>query len=271
MNQAKRKILVPYDFSELSDYAVEHAVQIATIIESSIVFLHVIPDLKNELKAMEKLEVIAQKYREKYGVTIECKVRPGRVSEAIKTFAATIDALLVVMKTQKPRGKEKYLGSRSIRVMIGSKIPFFVVQARPKRIALRHVVFPIDFRHENKEKLSWISFLSKYYTSKIYLFKPNVKDYRIRNNLEFAKRFLEGKDINYEIVTGKCSFCQPAEVTKFANQIKAELIIIMLSKNITKAKLMLGLKDQKYISNDYNIPVMCLNARSNLRKYESFF
>ena len=41
-------------------------------------------------------------------VIIECKVRPGRVSEAIKTFASTIDALLVVMKTQKPHGKEKF-------------------------------------------------------------------------------------------------------------------------------------------------------------------
>lgn len=271
MNPTKRKILVPYDFSGLSDCAVDHAVQIATIIESSIVFLHVIHELKDELKAMKRLEEVAQRYSNKFGVTIECKVRPGRVSDAIKTFASTIDALLVVMKTQKPRGKEKYFGSRAIRVMIGSKIPFFVVQARPKRIALRHVVFPIDFRYENKEKLSWISFLSKYYTSKIYLFKPKANDYHIRNNLEFAKRFLEGKDINYEIVTGKSSFCQPSEVTEFANQIKAELIIIMLSKNITKAKLMLGLKDQKYISNNYNIPVMCLNASSNLRKYESFF
>lgn len=271
MIKNSRKILVPYDFSDLSEHAVKHAVQIAMITESSIVFLHIVEDLKDESDALKKLQEVADNYSREYGIPIECKIRPGKVSEVIKTFAVTIDALIVVMKTQKPQGKEKYLGSRSIRVMIGSKIPFYLVQAPPKRIALRRVVFPIDFRSENKEKLSWISFLSKYYTSKIYLFKPHVKDYRVRNNLEFAKRFLEGKDINYEIVTGKSNFSKPEEVVAYANQIKAELIIIMLSKNITLAKIIFGLKDQKYISNPYNIPVMCLNARSDIRKYESFF
>ena len=271
MNPTNRKILVPYDFSELSEYAAKHAVQIAKITESALVFLHIVQSLKEESKALQKLQAAAKEFTQKYGISIECKIRHGRVSEVIKTFAETIDAMLVVMKTQKPHGKEKFMGSRAIRVMIGSQIPFFVVQAPPKRLALRRVVFPIDFRHENKEKLSWISFLSKYYTSKIFLFRPKAHDYHIRNNIEFAKRFLEGKEINYEIVTGKSNYSQPEEVLEYANQIKAELIIIMLSKNITMAKLMMGLKDQKYISNEYDIPVMCLNPRLDLRKVEGFF
>ena len=271
MNPSNRKILIPFDFSGLSEYAVKHAVQIAKVIESELVFLHIVSDLGEEAEAMRKLQEAAHEFTAKYGVRIECKILPGRVSDAIRTFAETIDALLVVMKTQKPQGKEKYFGTRAIRVMLGSRIPFYVVQAPPKRLALRHVVFPIDFRKENKEKLSWISFLSKYYRSKIYLFKPNANDYHIRNNLEFAKRFLEGKEIDYEIVTGKSIFSSPRDTIEFANQIKAEMIIIMLSRNITLAKLMLGLIDQKYISNDYDIPVMCLNPRSDLRKYEGFF
>lgn len=271
MNPTKRKILVPFDFSEPSEYAVKHAIQIAKITESDIVFLHVIADLKKEAEALKRLREAADAFINKYGVSIECKIRPGRVMTAIRTFAETIDAFLVVMKTQKPKAKEKYFGSRAIKVMMGSKIPFYVVQAPPKRLALRRVVFPIDFRQENKEKLSWISFLSKYYTSKIFLFKPPANDYHVRNNVEFAKRFLEGKDINYEIVTAKKSFNIAEETVKFAHEINAELIIIMLSKNITVAKALLGLKDQKYISNDHHIPVMCLNPRSDLRKYEGFF
>lgn len=265
------KILVPYDFSELSDYAVKHAIQIATITESSIVFLHIIPDLAQESEALKRLQETASKYESEFGVKIECKIRPGRVSTAIKTFAETIDAFMVVMKTQKPIGKEKYLGTRSIRLMINSRIPFFIVQAPPKHLALRKIVFPIDFRKENKEKLAWISFLSKYYTSKIYLFKPSGNDAAVRNNVEFAKRFLEGKDIDYEIVTAKGKFNLSQETLEFSHQIDAELIIIMLSKNITMAKVMMGLQDQKYISNDYKIPIMCINQRSDLKKYEGFF
>ncbi len=220
---------------------------------------------------MKRLQETASKYESEFGVKIECKIRPGRVSTAIKTFAETIDAFMVVMKTQKPIGKEKYLGTRSIRLMINSRIPFFIVQAPPKHLALRKIVFPIDFRKENKEKLAWISFLSKYYTSKIYLFKPSGNDAAVRNNVEFAKRFLEGKDIDYEIVTAKGKFNLSQETLEFSHQIDAELIIIMLSKNITMAKVMMGLQDQKYISNDYKIPIMCINQRSDLKKYEGFF
>ena len=121
MNQKTRKILIPYDFSELSDYAVKHAVQIAKITESSLVFLHVIDDLSREHDALSKLEQVANGVIAKYGVQIECKIRPGRVSTAIKTFAETIEAYLIVMKTQKPKGKEKYLGTRCVRVMAGSR------------------------------------------------------------------------------------------------------------------------------------------------------
>ncbi|MBA7568170.1 hypothetical protein ES708_09891 [subsurface metagenome] len=271
MDPTKRKILIPYDFSQLSDFAVKHAVQIAKITESSLVFLHIVHDLANESEALKRLEDVANNIANKYGLEVNCHIRPGKVSTAIKTYAETIDAFLVVMKTQEPKGKEKLLGSRSVRVMAGSRIPFYVVQEPPKRLALRRVVFPIDFRKENKEKLAWISSLSKYYTSKIFLFKPNANDYIIRNNLKFAKRFLEGKNIDYEIVTAKRKFNIVLETIEFAHKISAELIIIMLSKNITVAKTMMGLKDQYYISNRHKIPIMCLNPRSDLRKYEGFY
>ena len=108
MNQAKRKILVPYDFSNSSDYAVKHAVQIAKITDSHIVFLHVVDNLKSEAEAQKNLEEAANGFISKYGVTIESKIRPGQVMTAIRTFAQTIDAFVIIMKTQKPKGKEKY-------------------------------------------------------------------------------------------------------------------------------------------------------------------
>lgn len=271
MNQVHRKILVPYDFSELSEYAVKHAIQIAKITESTIIFLHIVPDLSKEGEALHKLQSVAEGFSAKYGVQIECKIRPGVVSTAIRTVAENLDAMLVVMKTQKPIGKEKYLGTRTIRVMSGSKIPFIIVQEPPKRLAFRKIVFPIDFRKENKEKLSWISFLSRFYTSKIYLFKPNAHDYAVRNNLDFARRFLEGKSIDYEIITGKSKYKLAEESLEFAHQIDSELIIVLLSKNVNIFNLMVGLEDQKYISNDYKIPIMCINPRSDLKKFEGFY
>lgn len=270
MDQRVRQILVPYDYSEKSDFAVKHAVQMAKIIEAQIILLHIIEDLSTEDAETKRLQKVADAVVNKYGVSIKVQINQGKVHRVIKEVAQILKVNLVIMKTQEPIGRERFLGSRSIRVMMGSQIPFLVIQEPPKRLGFRRVVFPIDFRKENKEKLRWISFLSKYYTSKIYLFRPNAHDYKVRNNLDFAIRFLEGKDIDYEIIKGKSKFNLSKDAIEFAHEINAEMIVIMLSKKITYAQLIFGLKDQQYISNKYNVPILCLNPRTDLRRLEGF-
>ena len=253
MEPKRRIVLVPYDYSELSVYATKHAVQIAKITESDIIFLHVVNDVADEGKEMKRMQEVADGITNKYGVHTEVKIRVGRVSHVIKHMAQILDVFLVVMKTQPPKGKEKILGSRTIRAMIGSNIPFYVVQAPPQRLAMRKVVFPIDFRLENKEKLSWINSLSKFYRQKIFLVKPKLKDYRIRNNVDFARRFLEGKKINYEIVTMHGQFSNVQETLNYAHDIKADAVVIMLSKSLTFDKLLFGFRDQQYIYNKHKM------------------
>ncbi|MBN2486584.1 MAG: universal stress protein [Bacteroidales bacterium] len=266
-----RRILVPYDYTELSDNAIKHAIILAKIIEAEIVLLHIVDDLSEESRHLKRLQEIAEQTIQKYNVNVEVKVRPGVVHKVIKVVAETLDAFLVIMKTQPPRGSEKFLRSRSIKVMMGSKIPFIVVQSPPKRLSFRKVIFPIDFRKENKEKLVWISTLSKYYTSKIYLFKPNTSDYKIRANLEFSKRFLEGKNIDYEIITAEKGKSLTESSIDFAQKVDAQLIIIMLHKNIGRFSNLLGLNEQKFISNKHKIPVMVLNPKIELHKYGGFY
>jgi nucleotide-binding universal stress UspA family protein len=271
MTTSSRKILVPYDYTEQSEYAIKHAVVLAKIIEGELVLLHIIKDLTDESNDTKRLRDVADSIMHKYGVHVDIKIRPGAIHKAIKIVAETIDAFMVIMKTQPPRGSEKFLRSRSIRVMMGSRIPFIVVQEPPKRLGFRKVIFPIDFRRENKEKLIWISNLSKYYTSKIFLYKPNVNDYKVKTNLEFSRRFLEGKNIDYEIVTGNKGEALTESSIEYAHEIDAQLIIIMLSKNISRISNLLGLNEQKYISNKYKIPVMVLNPRIELHKYGGFY
>lgn len=271
MTTENRKILVPYDYTDLSDSAIKHAVTLAKIIEADLVLLHIIKDLTDEAADTKRLKDVADSITAKYGVHVDIKIRAGVVRKVIKIVAETIDAFLVIMKTQPPRGSERFLRSRSIRVMMGSRIPFIVVQEPPKRLAFRKVLFPIDFRRENKEKLIWISTLSKYYTSKIYLYKPDVNDYKVKTNLDFSRRFLEGKNIDYEIITSKKGQSFTESSIEFANETDVQLIMIMLSKNISRFSNLLGLNEQKYISNKYKIPVMVINPRVELHKYGGFY
>ncbi len=270
MDEIKRTILLPYDFTDLSDYALQHGVQFAKMLDSDLTLLNIIKNLDDEVVVTEKLTRIAEETQKEYNILPKVMVRPGKVSEAIKRIATNLDALLVIMKTSGTKGIRKFTGSRAIKVMFGSKIPFIVIQAPPKRNIINHVIVPIDFRYENKEKLKWINFLVKIYKPNVSLFRPATTDYRIRNNLKFAIRFLEGRNIDFELVhaRGKKSFVE--ETIEFSDFIGADLIIIMLSRRITIDKILFGLRDQKFISNSYKIPIMCLNPRTDLRKYAGF-
>ncbi len=270
MTSQRRIILVPYDYTEPSNNAVKHAVQFAKVVESDIVFLHVISSEKEKESELQRLENAAAGFISKYGVTIKCKVEVGTVHKVIKNVAVSLDVFSVIMKTHRPKGKEKLRISRTIKVMMGAKIPFIVVQEEPTRLAIRNVVLPIDFRRENKEKLNWISILSKYYTYKIHLFKAKAVDYRVKNNLEFAKRFLEGKNLCYEIISNNKTVLTPEDTIEYANKIEAQLIIIMLNRKITWLNAIHGFSAQKYITNKYNIPVAVLNPNTKLYKYEGF-
>ncbi|MBN1115889.1 MAG: universal stress protein [Bacteroidales bacterium] len=271
MASENRKILVPYDYTELSEYAVKYAVLIAKIVETELVLLHVIDELNEEAEHHKRLEEVAKAITAKYGVKVEVKIRAGVVHKVIKVVAETLDAFIVIMKAQPPRGTERFLRSRSIRVMSGAKIPFIVVQAPPKRLSFKKIVFPIDFRTENKEKLVWISTLSKYYTSKIYLYRSDINDYKVRNNAEFSKRFLEGKSIDYEIVGNKEKLPFAEATLNFAHEVDAQLIIIMLRKRFGLFSNLFGISEQKYISNKYKIPVMCINPKIELHRYGGFY
>jgi len=84
-------------------------------------------------------------------------------------------------------------------VIAGSTIPFIVVQDKPQsEDRFKSIVFPIDFKAENKEKLQWAIYLGKYFNSKVYLFKAPVTDKgllkKVNTNLNFAV------NISYRII-----------------------------------------------------------------------
>ncbi len=263
-------VLIPYDFTELSDNAIKYGIKIAAMLSTDITLLHVVHSVSLEEQVAKDLEVVAEKVYKDFGVKPKTMVKSGKVSVVIKVIAYDINASLVIMKTAGSSGLQKIVGSRAIKVMHKSKIPFIVVQDKPPQDTINKIVFPIDFRKENKEKLSWISFISHFYSSKIYFFKPKTKDYHIRNNLNFAIKFLEGRNIDFEIFTAEKQGWFPEQTIRFANEIDADSIVIMLTRYITIGKILVGLRDQLYITNKYKIPVTCLNPRSDLHRYGGF-
>ena len=163
-------ILVPYDFTPPAMNAVAHAVSLAKVLETKITLLHIVKKDAEVPEMEQQIKEEAQKINEIYNVLPNTLVREGSIFRTINQVAHELEAILVVMVTHGMKGLQKLTGSWALKVIVGSKVPFLVVQDPPKSAEIKKIVFPVDFKTENKEKLKWAQFMAKYFPSKILLF-----------------------------------------------------------------------------------------------------
>lgn len=269
-----KKIIVPWDFSDVAEYALEHAERIARTLDKNIELLHIVD--KSDLISQKEVELenVAKEAISKFGVRPTVKVMQGSIFTTISNYASDTKANMVIMGTHGIKGIQKFIGSYALKVLLGSKVPFIIVQDKPRSDEkLSKIVFPIDFRGENKEKLYWAIYLGKYFNSKVHLFKYPINDPSLKKkvdiNLNFAIRFLIQNSLDYEIHTApKGEFGK--ETIKFAQEINADLILIVTTKNVSFIDFMFGSREQYIMANSARIPVMVVNPRSSFASMGQF-
>jgi nucleotide-binding universal stress UspA family protein len=268
--QENNVIVVTWDFTELSKYALDHAVKIARIMRYKIKLLHIAKSSVDEtiiIKSRSQMQQICNKTTMETGITCTAVVKVGSLYTAISEYASETNTQLVVMGTHGMKGLQKLFGSKALKVITGSNAPFIVVQSKPDPMArISNVVFPIDFKSENKEKVQWAVYIGRNFLSKILLFKYPVSDSELQKkvniNLNFAIRFLKQNNIAYEIHTAEKTSNFADETIRFAEKIRADLIIVSTTKDITQFDYVFGADEQAIIANSAKIPVLCMNPRA---------
>jgi nucleotide-binding universal stress UspA family protein len=262
--ELNKPILVPWDFSTVAEYALQHALEYSKATNEQIALVHIVKKQKEIEPAEEKLQAIVDKTKDETGVELAVVVREGSIFTAISEVVEEFDATLVIMGTHGMKGMQKFTGSWALKVIAGSDAPFVVVQAPPKA-AMKNIVFPVDFKKEQKEKLVWAGYLVNHYKAKIHICYQPSTDSRIKaktkSNLIFSKNYLTEKNADFEIVAlpGKKSLGD--ESIQFAKEAGSNMILIMTTKNISFQDYVLGADEQQIIANPEKIPVMCINPK----------
>lgn len=279
MEHERKSIMVTWDFSAVSYNALKHAIKLARILKNNIILFHIVNDPAEEESARKKMEGSVEEIKKSLGEEVDYYVHHGKIFKEISDFASNEENNInfVVMGTHGMKGGQKLFGSWALKVVAGSTVPFIVVQnLPPEKERYTDIVFPIDFKSENKEKLQWAIFLGKYLNSKIHLYKAPVLDKHLQKkvnvNLNFAIRFLIQNNIEYEIHTStkKGTGSYQKELLAFSKKINADLILITTTKHITKIDYIFAAKEQYLLSNSEQIPVMCVNPKSNFAKVGQF-
>jgi nucleotide-binding universal stress UspA family protein len=142
-----RRVLVPTDFSDLSDAAVEAAISLARGQSAEILLVHVQEQVvdhygfggsRHVLEMQERIDAViraqldeAADRVQKHGLKVRCYERQGRPEVEIVKLAREADADLIVMGTHGRSGLEHaLLGSTTERVL--RKAPCSVLTVRAK-------------------------------------------------------------------------------------------------------------------------------------------
>jgi nucleotide-binding universal stress UspA family protein len=277
MEEHKKLIVVPWDFTEVAEHALAHAVKISRMVGNEICLLHIVDGGISVRAANEKkilLSHVTEENSKKYNMPIAFHIVKGSIFKAIAEFANDKEASVVVMGTHGMKGMQKLTGSWALKVIVKSKVPFIVVQDPPVDQEKYHnIVFPVDFRNENKEKINMAIFMGKYFDSKIRFLVTITTDKNLlkktNTNINFAIRYLIQNNIEYEIhEVPRGNFAE--QTLEFAQKINADLILIMTTKNITVADYVMGASEQFIIANSSKIPVCCVNPKATFAKTGQF-
>jgi nucleotide-binding universal stress UspA family protein len=273
MDKKEKIVVVTWDFTEISGFALNHAERYAQVSGSKIHCLHISENVEDEASMLLKIREEISKYRNSNALEIIPVIKEGKIFSTINSYADSVKAELVVMGTHGRIGTQKIFGSKALKVIIGSKIPFLAVQRKPVN-EFKEMVIPFDSSMEGREKMKWVVYFAEKYQLKVRLLKQlsNLRDIqqKINSNIVFAKRILEENNIDYKVdlESNLKDFAQ--ETIDFAEKISAGLIMVMTTKDIGFTDFMFGAEEQKIIANNAKIPVICINPRDDLRKPSSF-
>ena len=256
-----KNFIVPHDFTEVANIALEHAIATAKPINAEIYVLHVVAKGKDIKEAEAKLNAVVSKYDNT--VKIIPSIRVGNIFEDIGDFASEHHAELIFMGTHGAQGWQHLTGMNALKVITHSSVPFVIVQERtPKETGYDDIVVPLDLNKETKQKLAIVSSLAKYFNSRVHVVTPEETDeflrHKVKANILFAKKYFEERNIAVTTtVVGSSNFGK--HVVNHAKTVGADLIAIM---NLNKNSIFGGLTsnhEEMIITNDAQIPTLIMN------------
>ncbi|GHT21802.1 universal stress protein UspA [Bacteroidia bacterium] len=266
MENKSKPILVPTDFSVVTQYALTLAAPLAKKLDTSIVLVHIVKKTADILDATSKVLHEAEAFSKEYGVKVSGIVREGTIFSAIGAAVKELNVSIVFMGTHGIKGMQKVTGAWVLKVVVSSSVPIIVVQGNTTG-EIKRIVFPVDYKKETKEKIGWAYYIAGLFDSHVYLLREKLsKDTKIeqsiRSNLLFTEKYLNAKKLFYqvEVADGKKSFA--AETLEYAEKVEADLIVITTTKGISFTDYLFGTAEEEgLLVNHAQIPVLCINPR----------
>lgn len=173
------KILVPIDFSENAEKALDFALVLAKRKEGSITMIHVI-EMVYDFASQAAIALdgmyndshsLMEKLRDKYaksGIPIDFIIKEGTASITVSRSAEEIGAELIVMGTQGSSGARKLIfGSTTVSLIKESKVPVLVIPENANMSEVNSLTLALEFSDHEEKFIKWVIDLSQTWEMKL--------------------------------------------------------------------------------------------------------
>ncbi|GAA4961604.1 universal stress protein [Algibacter aquimarinus] len=243
-----KKIIVPIDFSEYSEYALETAAKLAKKYNAELLALHMLEMSDIILSASDGLQnqktafffKLAEQKFENFlnkpylnDIKVTPIVKHFKVFSEVNDVAEKHEADLIVMGSHGTSGvMEFFVGSNTERVVRNSDVPVLVVKNNVSQINFDVVTFACDFSEDSIEPYKKAINIFEKSGSKVYLVYVNLPNDRFRSSLEIEKRVVDfliqadGNVDRMEDVNYVSDYTIEDGILNFSNKIGADIIAI---------------------------------------------
>ncbi|MCK0178187.1 universal stress protein [Flavobacteriaceae bacterium S0862] len=243
-----KKIIVPIDFSEHSEYALKTAAKLAKNANAELLVLHMLElsdiiltesDSQQQQKAVFFLKLVEQKFEtfldKEYlkDINVTPIVKHYKVFSEVNDVAKEHDADLIVIGSHGTSGfKEFFVGSNTERVVRNSETPVLVIKNEIKDINFGTAVFATNFEEENVRPYLNATSMFEALGAKLKLLYVNLPNEHFKSSVEIEKKiaeFLITADGNLDKlndVAYQADYTVEQGVMNYANKVGADIIAI---------------------------------------------
>ncbi len=270
----KNIMLVPTDFSEVADLALEHAIMIAKNFDNDIALLaiydtgNLITSIfsKNATEEMvekslqTQLDLKKVEIKQKHNIDVQTVVRStSRIYKIIVETAEELGCDSIIMGTHGASGLNKIMGSNAQRVISQAEVPVIVIKNKHFGDGYKHIVFPIDLSFETRQKVRMAIHFAKKFHSTIHILSFREDDeflgHKITANIHNVEKQFDEAGVAYTSFFLSDKSGMAKETINYAENIKADLIMIMTQQDESLTEIIIGSYAQQIVNNA-TMPVM---------------
>ncbi|MDH5379396.1 MAG: universal stress protein [Cyclobacteriaceae bacterium] len=275
-----KKILVPTDFSEKADFALEVACKLADKSGAEVILLHVVESASHSATSFTgqmnfgsaEEEIFTLKLIEKGKQEIEMRkqdplfigdnwrseIQVGNAFHGIRNIINAQKVDLVVMGTSGVSGfDEMMIGSTAEKVVRYSKCPVITIHKKQTSFDYDNIVFATALQDEELMVLNLVQKIQKYYDSKIHLVRINTPNNFERDidSFDALKKFAERANLTNYTTNVFNDITEEEGIIYFAEHINADMIAMSTHGRTGLAHLLSGSIAEDVV-NQANRPVL---------------